>query len=106
VTFGDLADILEAAARRARELEAEARAHRRDWIDQSASALGRRRHCVSTRQRVAAGQEGAAIVGRRHLLSSAAHAEELALLSKKPKAASSPRVEGTAERLRRRLAVA
>lgn len=47
-------------------------------IEQARSPLGRRRHISAVRRRVAAGQPGAAIVGRRHLLSSEALSEELA----------------------------
>lgn len=52
-------------------------------IDQSASALGRRRHCAAVKRRVASGATGAAIVGRRHLLSQEALSEELARASSK-----------------------
>jgi hypothetical protein len=54
-------------------------------IDQVASPLGRRRHCAAVRRRVSAGSVGAAIVGRRHLLSREALDAELAALAKRPK---------------------
>ncbi len=47
-------------------------------VDQSRSPLGSRRHHAAVRRRLARGLPGAAIVGRRHLLSSEALAEELA----------------------------
>ena len=46
-------------------------------IDQAASPLGRRRHCAAVRRRVSRGDPGAVLVGRRHLLSPEALAEEL-----------------------------
>lgn len=52
-------------------------AERTDWIDQSSSPLGPRRHCKVVRQRLAEGLPGAATAGRRHLLSTTALAEEL-----------------------------
>ena len=46
-------------------------------IGQEQSLLGRRRHCAAVQRRVAAGLPGAAIVGRKHLLSPEALREEL-----------------------------
>lgn len=99
--LGQIAEILEAGARRARELDAEARAERRDWVDQAASPLGRRRHVTAVRRRTAAGDAGAAMVGRRALLSAAALEQELAALSARPKKAE-PEATGP-DALRRRL---
>lgn len=48
-----------------------------DHIDQVRSPLGRRKHCSAVRARIARGAPGAAIVGRRHLLTRAALDEEL-----------------------------
>ena len=77
--LGQLAQVFEAAAQRARELEAAERGEKRDWTDQSKSPLGRRRHVAAVRRRVEAGDTaGAAMVGRRALLSATALAEELA----------------------------
>jgi hypothetical protein len=60
-------------------------------IDQSASPLGRRRHIAAVRRRVAAGEPGAAIVGRRYLLASVQVDAELAAASKRtPKAKPEP----------------
>lgn len=50
-------------------------------VDQGASPLGRRRHCAAVRRRLARGEAGAAVVGRRHLLSADALGEELARTS-------------------------
>lgn len=47
------------------------------FIDQSSSPLGARRHCAAVRRRIGRGETGAAVVGRRHLLSADALAQEL-----------------------------
>jgi hypothetical protein len=52
-------------------------------IDQAASPLGSRRHCSAVKRRVARGEAGAAVVGRRHLLSPEALGEELGRTSKR-----------------------
>ncbi|HKQ68264.1 MAG TPA: hypothetical protein VJT73_02955 [Polyangiaceae bacterium] len=57
-----------------------------DHIDQTTSALGPRRHCRAVKRRIASGQSGAAIVGRRHLLSPEALAEELTRVGQTPEA--------------------
>lgn len=49
-----------------------------DWIDQSNSPLGPRRHRTAVNRRIAKGEGGAARVGRRHLLNREALAAELA----------------------------
>jgi hypothetical protein len=46
-------------------------------IDQHGSLLGSRRHCAAVRRRIKRGTGGAAIVGRRFLLSREALREEL-----------------------------
>ncbi len=56
-----------------------------DMVNQSASPLGRKRHAAAVRRRVAAGESGAAIVGRDFLLNREALAEELAAQSKRPR---------------------
>jgi len=48
-----------------------------EWIDQRESQLGKRRHINAVRRRMAANDPEARIVGRRHLLTSAAHEDEL-----------------------------
>ncbi|HOU24900.1 MAG TPA: hypothetical protein PLN42_11755 [Anaerolineae bacterium] len=58
-------------------------------VDQQRSPLGKNRHCAAVRRRIAAGEPGAAIVGRRHLLSRDALDEEL-LRAGRPAAATSP----------------
>lgn len=55
------------------------------YIDQSASTLGRRRHIAAVRRRLQAGAGGAVHVGRRYLLTEAAHAEEVARASAAPR---------------------
>lgn len=62
-----------------------------DMTDQVSSPLGRKRHCAAVRRLVSAGKPGAAIVGRRHLLSADVLQAELAALSKRP-----PRVRAKA----------
>lgn len=66
-----LGDVVAALRAAADVLEDRARARAAslsDWIDQTASPLGRRRHCSAVRRFVAEGRDGAAIVGRRQLL--------------------------------------
>jgi|GEM_PF-1664484 len=79
-----LARVLRAAAEELDRIAAEDSADRVDWIDQSASPLGRKRHCAAVRTRVARGLEGAAVIGRRHLLSQVALGEVLAVAGVKP----------------------
>lgn len=52
-------------------------------LDQSASPLGSRRHCTAVKRRIARGEPGAAIVGRKHLLSPEALSEELGRVSRR-----------------------
>jgi hypothetical protein len=54
-------------------------------VDQVGSPLGRRRHIAAVRRRVGSCRPGAAIVGRRHLLSPEALTEELEALGRKPR---------------------
>jgi hypothetical protein len=79
-------------------IDAEQRAEKRDWVSQASSPLGPRRHVARVRARVAAGLDGASLVGRRALLSPKALEEELAALTKKK-----PAAETTGARLERRL---
>jgi len=53
------------------------------WTDQTRSPLGRKRHCLAVRRRVDLGEGGAAVVGRKHMLSKEALAAELEDLSKR-----------------------
>lgn len=101
MTPAELARVLRAAADEAERIDAEHRAARHDWTDQTASPLGRRRHVAAVRRRVAAGDTRAAMVGRRALLSTTALDEELAVLSKGPRKAE-PEASGP-EALRRKL---
>lgn len=54
-----------------------------DMIDQTASPLGNRRHCRAVQARIARGEPGAAIVGRRHLMSREAMDDELGRLGRR-----------------------
>jgi hypothetical protein len=94
-----LAEVLEAAAARAREIDAQASAERAAWIDQRQSPLGPRRHCRAVQARLAAGSADAAIIGRRQLLSQTALTEELARSAAKPAA----KKQSVADELRREL---
>jgi hypothetical protein len=71
----DIRDILAALAKCPAPVASE------PMVDQQHSALGRRRHCAAVRRRRAEGADGAEIVGKKHLLSRAALAEELARCS-------------------------
>lgn len=73
-----LADLI--AARVVEKLHA---GDRDGLVAQDESPLGARRHCAAVRRHVAKGEAGAAIVGRRHLLSRELIDRELAKLSKK-----------------------
>ncbi|HEY4103624.1 MAG TPA: hypothetical protein VGM44_07020 [Polyangiaceae bacterium] len=73
-------------------------------VDQGTSPLGPRRHCAVVRKLVALGTPGAAIVGRRHLLSRELLERELSAVSKKRKPAPSPRVDDEDAEIDRMLA--
>jgi hypothetical protein len=66
----------------AEEIESERQSSTEDWIDQTQTKLGPRRHCKIVQHRVVNDLPGAQILGRRHLLSPAAHAEERAKIGK------------------------
>jgi hypothetical protein len=85
VSSADLESLMRAFATEvARAVVAELRAGEAPgMIDQAGSPLGRRRHIVAVRALVASGAPGAAIVGRRHLLSRAALDAELAAVAGK-----------------------
>jgi hypothetical protein len=68
-------------------------------VDQAASPLGRRRHCGAVRRRIARGDGGAFVVGRRHLLTKEALAAEMAAGLPRKHASS----EGVAAELMREL---
>jgi len=70
-------------------------------VEQTGSPLGNRRHCSAVRRRVARAEPGAAIVGRRHLLSPEALSEELTRVSTR-RAPPEP-AESAADKLRRDL---
>jgi hypothetical protein len=56
---------------------------RGEWVNQHTSPLGRGRHCAAVKRRVASGDPGACMVGRKHSLSPEALAEELASVSRR-----------------------
>lgn len=58
-----------------RELQANGQGD--EWIQQRGSALGNRKHCAAVRRRIASGEGGAAIQGKRFLLTTSALTEEL-----------------------------
>jgi hypothetical protein len=68
--------IEELSDRIAARLAERLRAGEPGWIQQADSPLGRR-HCAVVRGRLARGEGGASIIGRRHLLSPAALGEEI-----------------------------
>jgi len=72
------ADALELQAQALRALAQDAaKCDPSELIDQHASPLGPRRHCTAVKRRVAKGQPGASIVGRKHYLSPDAIQQEL-----------------------------
>ena len=89
MTTPNLTPLLEAFADMvaARVIE-RLRATDQDMVSQTRSPLGSRRHCAAVRRRVAAGQHGAFVVGRKHLLTQEALQEELAM--QKPRNLSVP----------------
>lgn len=102
LSLSHLASVLRAAADEAdclAKLEAQ---ERQDWIDQAASPLGRRRHCAAVRARIASGLPGAAILGRRFLLSETALQEVAATRSKVAATSSTGSTTGV-EKLRNAL---
>lgn len=74
--------ILERIEARLERLEARlAKTQGDDFVDQTESELGRRKHCEVVKRLVEAGDKRAAIRGRRHLLTHSAMVEKLAELS-------------------------
>ena len=86
------------------EAQAAAQAPQRadEWIAQRGSVLGNRRHIAAVRRRVAAGLEGARIVGRRYLLTRAAIDAELGSVTATRALVGEPAVDELAS-LRARL---
>lgn len=73
------ADLIEVVAQRAAAIILAALQGQTDSLaDQTVSPLGPLRHCAAVRRRIDRGQQGASIVGRRHLLTPEALQEELA----------------------------
>lgn len=67
----------ELAERLAARVAERLRASEPNMVGQSGSPLGARRHCAAVKRRLARGEPGAAILGRRHLLTAEALGEEL-----------------------------
>lgn len=108
LTPAQLARVLRVAADAIDDIARENELSHADWIAQDSSPLGRRRHCAAVRARVARGQAGAAIVGRRHLLSPEALREALGEVSEgrsRSKKAAAQEVLDPVERMRARLRV-
>lgn len=72
------------------------------WIDQGSSPLGPRRHCAAVRRRIATKAHGAAIIGRRLILSEQALGEELAAVEQRPRT-KKPKEPSPAEAMRHEL---
>ena len=68
-------------------------------LDQAGSPLGNRRHCSAVKRRLNGGEGGAAIVGRRHLLTPEALNDELERLSGRKGKALKPPINVRAELL-------
>ena len=84
----DLQDAIDTLARAlapalARAIVAELR-DGEGMVDQTSSPLGARRHRAAVKRRLVAGEGGAAVVGRRHLLSREALTEELERVTRRP----------------------
>lgn len=75
--FQLLARVLRAATDECDAIARESAEDRREWVCQSESPLGPRRHIAAVRRRLRAGTEGAGQAGRKYLLSPEALAEEL-----------------------------
>lgn len=73
--LGALADFIAA------KVERRLRAAAPGMIDQARSPLGARRHCAAVKRRLARGEPGASLVGRKHLLTEEALSEELGRVS-------------------------
>jgi hypothetical protein len=101
--MGDLLDQLldELAERLADRVVQRLRSAAPGMVAQTGSPLGTRRHCSAVRHRVARCEHGAAIVGRKHLLSPEALNEELTRVS--TRTAYRPPEETAADKLRRDL---
>jgi hypothetical protein len=79
--FAKIARVLKIAASECERIDAEETLEHVGFIDQRTSPAGTRTHMAMTRRRVQAGLPGAAIVGRRFLLSPEALQEEQTIAS-------------------------
>lgn len=93
-----MARVLRAAADECDAIEAEQQQARASWIDQRRSPLGAKRHCAAVRRLLADGLPGAAVVGRKHMLSAEALEAELQRTSNRPR-----KPAGVADELRAEL---
>ena len=98
--IADLARLLRVAADECDAIAAEERQTKSDWTDQHRSALGAKRHNAAVRRLLADGLPGAAIVGRRHLLSADALNAELRRTSTRT---GNVKAAGVADQLRAEL---
>jgi hypothetical protein len=81
MTGDDLSGALNAFAELvARHVVRELRAGANEMVAQAGSPLGPRRHAAAVRRRVANGEGGAVVAGRRLLLTKEVLADELAML--------------------------
>jgi hypothetical protein len=80
--LGELRQLRHGCDKLIEKIESEPENDTDEWIDQAKSKLGPRRHCKIVQHRVRTDLPGAQIIGRRHLLAPAAHAEECAKIGK------------------------
>lgn len=80
--LGELRQLRRGCDKLIEQIESDPQNDTEDWIDQTQTKLGPRRHCKIVQRRVAAGLLDARILGRKHLLTPAAHAEEGASIGK------------------------
>jgi hypothetical protein len=74
--LSELREIRRSCDKLIEQIETEPRPEATSMIDQTASDLGPKRHCAVVRRRIYEDKPGALIIGRRHLLSPEAYAEE------------------------------
>lgn len=76
-----------------------------EWVDQTTSPLGARRHCAIARRRLQRGESGASKLGRRWLLTREALAAELEHGNASPPSQQPPASSGVRAGLERKLAL-
>jgi hypothetical protein len=82
--------MAEAGAAECEVIAREERAQHREWIAQTGSVFGHRKHCKIVQRLVEAGDPGAVISGRKHLLSPEVLQRELQALTKRGPALAKP----------------